>query len=127
MGNKKEIILNGYVFSGLGKGSFFVSLDEYKNFFSSLLGGDPYPGTLNVKLDNASWRDLNWHYFKPENGFGAIYYRVGRLGKEKIIVIRPARSRHEDDVIEIVSSINLRKKYGLEDGDKISLEVFLSD
>lgn len=40
----------GRVFSGVGEGSFYVSL--YSKKFLEKLGFRPYPGTLNLRLVN---------------------------------------------------------------------------
>jgi riboflavin kinase len=38
----------------LGEGGFYVSLAEYKEWFRRYLGFDPYPGTLNLRLEPES-------------------------------------------------------------------------
>ena len=47
----------GTVFSGIGHGSFYVSI--YAKQFRIALGINPYPGTLNVRLEDEDARVLN--------------------------------------------------------------------
>lgn len=47
----KVIELVGTVVKGMGEGSYYMSLNGYRLQFISRLGFDPYPGTLNIKLD----------------------------------------------------------------------------
>jgi len=47
----KVIELVGVVVKGMGEGSYYMSLNGYRLQFISKLGFDPYPGTLNIKLD----------------------------------------------------------------------------
>jgi len=46
------INMEGTVFSGLGEGAYYMSLDGYKEQFVKKLGFSPYPGTLNIRLDS---------------------------------------------------------------------------
>ena len=46
-----DIVLEGIVTSGLGRGAIFISIDYYKIKIKEKLGFDPYPGTLNLKVD----------------------------------------------------------------------------
>src|SRR5659263_138521 len=47
-------ILSGNIITGLGEGQYYISLDGYRTQFIEKLGFDPYPGTLNVRLDTNS-------------------------------------------------------------------------
>ncbi|MEM0320002.1 MAG: DUF120 domain-containing protein, partial [Candidatus Nezhaarchaeales archaeon] len=46
----KSIVLTGEVFTGLGEGAYYVSLEGYRSQIVEKLGFDPYPGTLNLRL-----------------------------------------------------------------------------
>ena len=45
-----SITLEGTVFTGLGEGAYYISMEQYRKQFMEKLGFDPYPGTLNLKL-----------------------------------------------------------------------------
>ena len=46
--------LHGAVVSGIGEGKYYMSLPDYKAQFKTILGFEPYPGTLNIRLAHAS-------------------------------------------------------------------------
>ena len=50
--DEKSYSVSGKVFSGLGEGAYYISLMGYKKQFTSKLGFEPYPGTLNLKLSS---------------------------------------------------------------------------
>jgi len=115
--------IRGAVLSGLGKGSYYVSLEPYRKFFEKLLGKSIFCGTLNVCLQDGTWSDLPLKLYNPPNNFSPVYYVRARVFSEEVILVRPVKSRHPQNVIEIVASSNLRKKYRLKDGDVIEIEV----
>ncbi len=119
--------VRGRVISGIGKGRYYVKQNPYFSLFKSLLGADPFLGTLNVLVEDGNLQiDELPHRFKPST-FGEIKYSLGRLGRLKILILRPMRSIHPESVFEIVASINLRKKLNLRDGDVIEFLVEVSD
>jgi len=117
--------IRGKVSSGLGKGGFFLSRDPYKSFFRGLLGKNPYPGTLNVELD-IDWREVLplKNYFQPVN-MGGLWYSLGEIKDLLIVIIRPKKSGHPNNIVEIVASEYLRGYLNLKDGDEICFTVFL--
>ncbi len=121
----KKLRIRGVVTSGMGRGSYYVSLPQYRKFFESLLGQRVFEGTLNIKLRNARWYNigLERNKYSPPDGHGAIYYALAFFRGERILLIRPARSVHGDDVVEIVARSNLRAKYSLKDGETITIEL----
>lgn len=121
----RRLKIEGIVTSGIGKGSYYTSISHYSGFFERLLGGKIASGTLNVRLKNMRWYDLSPIYkkFAPQDGYGAIYYAYASLCGETVLIVRPEKTTHGDDVIEVVAKCNLKSKFGLKDGDKIELEV----
>lgn len=115
--------IRGKVFSGLGLGAFYVRLPQYKSFFTELLQCDVFEGTLNIELENTTWKKIrNMKKFKPTDG-NLIFYTIGRVYNDRIIILRPSKSRHPENVIEIVACDNLRKKYDLLDGDTVIISI----
>jgi len=43
--------MRGTVVSGLGRGGFFIALEGYSRQFAEKLGFIPFPGTLNIRLE----------------------------------------------------------------------------
>ena len=50
----KSYSLSGTVVSGIGEGKYYMSLPAYKQQFKVVLGFEPYPGTLNIRLSPSS-------------------------------------------------------------------------
>ena len=44
-------MMRGRVVGGLGQGQYYISRKGYRHQFIQKLGFVPFPGTLNIKLD----------------------------------------------------------------------------
>lgn len=118
--------MRGTVVSGLGRGRFFISLEGYSRQFAEKLGFIPFPGTLNIRLDEPfpEGRPVVIEGFS-EGGrtFGGCRcYRI-KLNGIDAAVIRPERSRYPEDLIEVIAQVNLREALGLRDGDAVEVAV----
>ncbi len=73
----KRVIIKGKIVTGMGEGSYYMSKKGYKDQFREKLGYEPFPGTLNVKLEEQIYKDIKReitsypsiyiHGFKDEN------------------------------------------------------------
>ncbi len=130
-----DYVIEGKVFSGLGEGAYYMSLPGYRQQFREKLGFDPYPGTLNVRLlsvDAIANRkvlerlaDIRIEGFR--NGsrtYGGLRAITGTFNDSELCAILfIERSHYGEDVIEVISPVYLRGKYGLRDGDKVRIRV----
>lgn len=134
---KKELVMNGTVFSGLAEGSYYMSLDGYRKQFRSKLGFDPFPGTLNLRVrkeDLQVRRLLESYPFIHIEGFAnekrsygaAKCYRAIVDEKVKGAILIPIRAHYGEDVVEIISTESLRKRLRLKDGDTVRVKVLLA-
>ncbi|MBO3799581.1 MAG: CTP-dependent riboflavin kinase [Candidatus Brockarchaeota archaeon] len=129
---KNQIILEGKVFSGKGKGSSFVSIPWATDQFVEKLGFKPYPGTLNIRLlpeHRAVRKILDNHHgieIVPREGFypGKCFKALVADRVEGAIVI-PQVPFYPEDTLEIIAPVNLRKTLGLKDDDEIGITVLL--
>ncbi|ADB58327.1 winged helix-turn-helix domain-containing protein/riboflavin kinase [Archaeoglobus profundus] len=130
-----EFVIKGKVFSGLGEGRYYVSLEGYKKQFEEKLGFTPYPGTLNLKIPKEQMffrakldemEGIKIEGFKTkERTFGDVKaFRCRVNGIEGAIVI-PQRTHYPKDVIEIIAPVKLRDVLGLKDGDWVEVEVIV--
>lgn len=130
-GNGSIKILCGKLITGLGEGQYYISLDGYRTQFIEKLGFDPYPGTLNVRLDSNSIdirktiaQSIRITGFTDQNrtfGKGSCF-RV-RISDIEGAVITPERTHYPEDIIEIIAPVNLREHLDLKDGNNINVEV----
>ncbi len=128
-GNKK--FLTGKVITGLGEGQYYISLDGYRIQFREKLGFDPYPGTLNIKLDPESIelrKRISLHitiagFTNHNRTFGNGYCFNIKMSEIQGAVIVPERTHYPEDIIEIIAPVNLRKSLNLKDGSFVQVEV----
>jgi riboflavin kinase len=132
------IDLHGSVTAGMGEGRHYISLPGYMEQFRERLGYEPFPGTLNVDLDEASvrartgldavdpiridgWEDDERTY-GPAFCWGAtIEADGGRY--EPVHVIAPERTHHGDDKVELIAPDRLRDELDLTDGESVTVRV----
>ena len=132
----EEMSFVGKVFQGLGEGAYYIGLEGYRSQFKKALGFDPYPGTLNVKLESAIQvehkRELRGFDGLRIDGFqrdgrtygGARCYRA-TVGKAELpaAVLVIDRTHYDDSVLEIISHHYLRDALGLKNGDQLDVNV----
>ncbi|RLE82800.1 MAG: riboflavin kinase [Thermoprotei archaeon] len=129
------IILKGRVFRGLGEGAFYVSIPEYRRQFVEKLGFDPYPGTLNIRLDPSSLPQrrlldiVKCIEIKPFSNRlrsygGAKVFHAIINDKVRGAIVIPERTHYGPDVIEIIAPVELRKILNLREGSWVVIKVY---
>ncbi len=116
--------MRGKIASGLGQAQYFISREGYSRQFVEKLGFVPFPGTLNVRLEEpfpAERQAIKIEGFAEEGkSFGECNcYRI-ELNDIEAAVVRPERSRYPPELIEIIAPVKLRA-LGLEDGDPVEV------
>ena len=132
----RDIVFKGKLFEGLGEGAYYIGLGGYMQQFVKVLGFDPFPGTLNVKLESPiqmeQKREMRSREGLKIRGFengtrtygGARCYRAVVNGKVPAAVLVIDRTHYDDSVLEIISPANFRKDFGLKNGDEVTVAVF---
>ncbi len=132
-----KFIFEGIVVSGLGEGAYYMSRAGYKRQFLKYLGYIPYPGTLNIKLEDPYMinqnkilrmiKGIKVSGFKGQRRtFGDVYlYPAKIMDKVDGAVIYAERSIYGPDILEVISRYNLRETLGLSNGDKVRVIVTL--
>lgn len=130
-----KFVFEGMVFSGLGEGAYYMSRQGYKRQFLRYLGYIPYPGTLNVKLNDPIMinqnkvlrmiKGIQLRGFRDrKRTFGNVYvYPAIIMDEVEGAVIYAERSIYGPDTLEVISQYYLRDKLKLKDGDKIKIIV----
>ena len=121
--------IHGEVATGLGKAAFFLSHVFYMKEFEKNLGFIPFPGTLNIVIDEKYLDEISdiknscQNIIKPDNEFGAVKYIEATLnGKINGAIVFPAKTTHEETYLEFIAEIRLRDVLELVDGDIVSIE-----
>lgn len=130
-GNGSIKVLSGKVITGLGEGQYYISLEGYRAQFREKLGFDPYPGTLNIKLDSQSIElrkrisaNTRISGFTDQNRtFGSGSCFNVRISDIKGAVITPERTHYPEDIIEVIAPLNLRDYLNIKDGSVVHVEV----
>ena len=135
-GDELTLEINGEVFTGLGEGAYYMAMGGYRRQFVKQLGFDPYPGTLNLRLntpvDQRQRRDLEQHPNVFIEGFedGQRTYGWAKCFfakiKEKLdgAVIILERAHYDHTVLEVIAPRNIRDEFELKDGDMLPIIIY---
>jgi len=130
-GGKIEFV--GTVVSGLGEGKYYLSLAGYKTQIEAKLGFTAYPGTLNVRLEEADlWKKQHILGLDPviikgfrdeKRTYGDLFaYRCSVEGLDCAVLV-PLRTHHGPDVLEIIAPWELKRKLKKKDGSRIRVVI----
>ncbi len=133
-----RIILKGKYVKGLDKARYFMSLKPYKEIFMKLMNKEPFEGTFNVEItDHLTYKDLlekcGTYHIIPEQHYngrllGGVYIWLGEInGIGNVLVIRPFKSAHKENILEIVSDKKIREILNLEYGDQIEIKIICNE
>ena len=132
-----SVTLDGTLFTGLGEGAYYVTIEGYRKQFMEKLGFDPYPGTLNLKLTTEydmktkseleAYPAIEIQGFKDESRtFGPVKcYHAIINNKVKGAVVYALRSHYNASVLEIIAPVFLRGRLKLKDGNKVKVEILI--
>lgn len=127
------LVIEGRVFSGMGKGKYYVGHPEYQKRFEEKLGYRPFPGTLNVKLESeessAGLRKLRQSpgvrvegFTVAKENFSSLKCFEGRLKDDRATLLVIEITHYNESVMELISQTYLRGRYQLVDGDPVRFE-----
>ena len=126
-----KIELAGRVFSGQGEGKKYVALSWVKQQIKEKLGFNPYPGTLNLRLDEENVkrrvlleRSAELRLCHSEGYCTGLLFKASLDGVACGVVI-PQVESYPENVLEVVASVNLKQELRLRDGDLVTVAVFV--
>lgn len=134
---KQGIDFEGQIITGMGEGAYYMSLNGYKKQFKEKLGYEPYPGTLNIKLNSmlfveAKKEMLKYPAIKIEGfsdqsrTFGWVkcypaYINDSRNINSSILILE--RTHYDDTIIELIAPFSIKEQFSLKNGDYVKLKV----
>jgi len=126
----ETLCIKGKVFSGKGEGAKFIKLSWVRKQIKEKLGFTPYSGTLNIKLaeDGIKHKKLlkkaKSIEISPVMGFcRGRCFKAYLMDNLECAIVVPEVENYPEDILEIVASINLRKKLQLRDGNIIEVKI----
>jgi riboflavin kinase len=127
MRSEQVDFMRGKIVAGQGKGQYYISREGYSRQFLQYLGFIPFPGTLNVLLEgpfHAEQKAIKIEGFQ-EGGksFGECKCYPIKLNGIEAAVVRPEKSCHPAELIEVVAPVELRLALRLEEGDPVEVVI----
>jgi len=127
--------LKGTLVSGMGEGAYYMSLKGYTKQFEKKINYIPFPGTLNVKLNQKKHTEAVQQFdaldgilidgFSDEKRtYGWVKCFKAKLNKSvDCELIRLERTHHDPSIIELISKRSIRKTAKISDGSKITIRI----
>jgi CTP-dependent riboflavin kinase len=126
--------LVGRVATRKGQGAHFARLCWAREQFLGKLGIDPFPGTINLIVDDPKSVNV-WDRLKgtagvridnPNDGpndCDARCYLVSVDGQIDPAIVVPEVAGYSPVKIEIIAAMGIRDSLGIDDGDSLRLEI----
>ena len=126
--------LSGRLATGIGVGRTFTSLDWARQQFVDKLGIDPFPGTVNIILDDPDslpvWmrlkRSAGTRIENPNSGPHDCDAKCWPVTLDRDIegaIVFPLVEDYPPAQVEVICEVAIRDRLGVEDGDTISFLV----
>ncbi|MDI9623351.1 MAG: CTP-dependent riboflavin kinase [Methanothermobacter sp.] len=119
--------INGIITSGSGEGAYYMSKRLYNLQFKEKLGFEPYPGTLNIIIQEKYVpfiREclIGAKKIEGKGEFGDVLYVKATLNdKIKGALVFPVKTHHPQRILEFIAPVYIRQTLKLEDGDTVTL------
>ena len=126
--------LHGQLCTGVGQGKHFTRLEWARQQFMDKLGIDPFPGTINLIVDDPASMKV-WNRLKGTPGVridnpnddphdcDARCYPVSIEGQIDGAIVLPEVAGYSPLQIEVIAAKRVRDVLGIEDGDSLKLEI----
>ena len=121
--------VKGRVVKGLGESGKFLAIDWVDAQLRESLGFSPFPGTLNVVVEDASVQEIlkskstKRLTHKSEGFCDAVLSKVLVCDKYECGVVIPLVQGYDGRLLEIVAPVHLKQALCINDGDEIVLDL----
>jgi CTP-dependent riboflavin kinase len=125
-------ILTGKIVGGVGEAAYFTGLDWVQKQCAEKLHFKPYPGTLNIEVDESSLPVLEdiqksegIKLLSPDHNFCNARSLKASLKNVIGAIIIPDEEVHihGKNIVEIIAPLSLKETLHLENGDEVELLV----
>lgn len=126
--------LIGRLATGIGMGTTFTQLDWAKEQFIDRVGVDPFPGTINVIVDDPDSMPV-WVRLKRTDGIrmdnpndgphdcDAKCWKVSINDEIDGAIVFPLVGGYPPAQVEVIAPVGIRDAFGIEDGDTVTLTL----
>lgn len=147
----KPMIFKGNIVTGMGEGAYYMSLEGYKKQFQHKLGYKPFPGTLNVKIEDKSYMNsrkdlINYPsiyidgFKNSDRTFGWVRCYPATISQDpklpqegidsqsndycsEVHVLLLERTHHNNNLLEVIGPLNLKESCNLKNGDSVIIKI----
>ena len=116
--------LTGTIVSGLGEGARYVK--RYHFVIKTVLDFEPFPGTLNLRTAGvpAAFLENSLTLNAPTGGLFQVSAKPATInGNIQGAILRPDKTNHPPEILEVIAPVNIKQTLGLKDGDQVEVEV----
>lgn len=122
--------MSGVIESGAGKGTYFTQVDWVVKQCQDKLNMTPYPGTLNVRIDETSvyqlgefLRAADVELIPDDPSFCAAHVKKVTVDGVPAALVLPSEEVriHDSRTIELIAAFSLKESLGLDDGDTVTI------
>lgn len=123
--------IKGKIVKGIGESKDFLSIPWVYKQILDTFRFTPYPGTLNIILDNDNIQKILKENGKDRlvhqaEGFcDALVFRGVINNNYECGVILPLVERYDEKLLEIVAPVHLKQSLHIDDGDEVTLELYI--
>ncbi len=125
-------ILTGRLVTGLGAAVAFTGIDWARRQFIAKLGIDPYPGTVNLMVEDGD-ELAKWQAVKAAPGITLVSHRQDWCnarcyparfgGGNAAAIVLPEIADYPAAKVELIAAVGIRDTLGLRDGDYVAIEI----
>lgn len=125
--------LRGVITRGIGESASFMAIPWVKRQLNQKLGLAPYPGTLNLMVNEddleklARLKESEGIEIVPEdeNFCAASSFRVRINQQIKGALIIPRVADYPRSKLEVIAAVHIKTSLALRDGDQVEVEIYL--
>ncbi|EGQ43750.1 MAG: transcriptional regulator of a riboflavin/FAD biosynthetic operon [Candidatus Nanosalina sp. J07AB43] len=123
--------IEGNVFSGMNVAEEYLGMKQYQRKIKNITGFKPFPGTLNLRSNEEKVKNalnqvdsvrISSFSFEGKKYSGIDVYPATVQGHDAA-VLRMDVTDYGPEVVEIAAKDKLRETLGIEDGDKVKVDL----
>ena len=129
---ERKYTVSGKIVSGAGEAAYFTQLEWVQKQCAEKLNFTPYPGTLNIQVDEGSLHLLaelqkveGIELLSPDPTFCNARSLKASVGNVAGAIIIPAEDVqiHGKNTLEMIAPVSIKEALSLQDGDRVTVVI----